>query len=730
MSHHNSSDSADPGELPLGEKAPKPFTEGLPHTLGPHLPVPCKVPSWPYQNIGAWKNDVPSLAQSWRAAFKIWKREHLIRLGYNDLQYRREDLKWSQRNFVHVLMMVEDRYFYDSVQRKYTVDKYLDDLARRYGGVDSVLIWYVYPNIGIDDRNQTELASDLPGGIAGLRQVVADFHRRGVKVFLPTMPWDHGTNDSRKSDSLSVIELAKMVNADGVNGDTYSGMPQSFREASDRLDHSLVLQPESNVQLREALIWNNQSWGKAVPEMKDVIPVVSKLKWLEPRHMMNMENRWCRNRKDDLHYIFFNGIGYNAWENVWGIWNQFTERDAATLKRISAIYRQFPELMVSLDWEPYAHTLQNGVFASGFPGPESALWTIVNRNEFDLDGDQLTVAHQDGTSYYDLWRGVPLKARIRNGQAILALALETYGFGAVLAVRKGAALSGLDGFLKKMAGPACVPLQSLSSTWTPSQQRLVEVAPTKVAESAPQGMLAIPAAEFDFVVHGVEIEGFTAAGTGFQYPWESAARRHHRHTLSIGAFYIDCTPVTNTQFQQFVDATQYRPADEHHFLKDWVNGAPRAGWENQPVTWVALEDARAYCVWAGKRLPREWEWQYAAQGTDGRLYPWGNSWDPKRVPPANQGRNILPPADVDAHPLGASPFGVLDMVGNVWQWTDEFVDEHTRSAALRGGSSYQPQSSHWYFPQTYRLDQHGKYLLMAPSKDRSGCLGFRCVVDA
>jgi formylglycine-generating enzyme required for sulfatase activity len=88
------------------------------------------------------------------------------------------------------------------------------------------------------------------------------------------------------------------------------------------------------------------------------------------------------------------------------------------------------------------------------------------------------------------------------------------------------------------------------------------------------------------------------------------------------------------------------------------------------------------------------------------------------------------PADVDAHPAAASPFGLLDLVGNVWQWTDEYVDEHTRAAILRGGSSYQPQTSHWYFPQAYRLDQHGKYLLMAPCKDRSGCVGFRCVVDA
>lgn len=88
------------------------------------------------------------------------------------------------------------------------------------------------------------------------------------------------------------------------------------------------------------------------------------------------------------------------------------------------------------------------------------------------------------------------------------------------------------------------------------------------------------------------------------------------------------------------------------------------------------------------------------------------------------------PDDVDAHPSGASPFGVMDMVGNVWQWTDEFTDEHTRSGILRGGSYYQPQGSLWYFPQAYRNDEHGKLLLMAPSKDRAGTLGFRCVQDA
>ncbi|HWT64888.1 MAG TPA: SUMF1/EgtB/PvdO family nonheme iron enzyme, partial [Terracidiphilus sp.] len=222
-------------------------------------------------------------------------------------------------------------------------------------------------------------------------------------------------------------------------------------------------------------------------------------------------------------------------------------------------------------------------------------------------------------------------------------------------------------------------------------------------------------------------------------------RRFHEHKLHIDSFWIDKYPVTNADFKRFLDATHYHPADDHNFLKDWSNGTYPAGWDKKPVTWISLEDARAYAKWAGKRLPHEWEWQYAAQGADGRIYPWGNnmlfgtpaSTDPLdgvgpasiAVPIPDHGRDAAPAADVDAHPAGASPFGVMDLVGNVWQWTDEYTDEHTRTAVLRGGSHYQPQGSRWYFPQAYRLSQHGKYLLMAPSIDRSGAVGFRCVMD-
>jgi len=680
-----------------------------------------------YSEMTNWRHDSAAAFPRWQEDLRVWRNEQHIRMGYDDSEYRRPELLWTERDFVQPQAMVEERYFYDPVARRYTVGRFLDDLDRRYGGIDSVLLWPVYPNIGIDNRNQWDLARDMPGGIPALRQMVEDFHRRGVRVFFPTMPWDNGTRDVGMPYWEATAKLMAEIGADGVNGDTFNGLPRAYRVASDATGHPIALEPEGAPQEDGMLSYNNQSWGYwSYP----FVPMVSKLKWLEPRHMVNVCDRWARNHTDDLQAAFFNGVGFESWENIWGIWNQMTPRDAEALRRIAHIYRSFPDLPVSADWMPHVPTLRYGVFASMFPGGGRTLWTVVNRNEFDVAEDVISVAHASGRRYYDLWNGVEVTPRIEGDGAVIRLNLEPRGYGALLAIDSGTTVSDLDTVLAQMRAWAAKPLQSYSQEWVFLPQQLVPVADTARAGAAPAGMVRIPDGDFDFNVSGVEIEGTNMTGLDVQYPWEDSPRRGHRHRMAIHAFFIDRYPVTNAQFKQFLDATHYHPVDDHNFLRQWAGGAPRSGEENVPVTWVSIEDARAYAQWAGKRLPHEWEWQYAAQGTDGRLYPWGNQWDDAAVPAPYKGRDLPPPSAVDAHPRGKSPFGVEDLTWNVWQWTDEYIDEHTRAAVLRGGSFYQPQNSIWYFPQAYKLTEHGKYLLMAPSKDRAGTLGFRCVVDA
>ena len=707
-----------PGLLYAQDTAYPPASEQIP---GPACAAPVE-----------WNGTQPprfcskSNTDAWFADVRHWRTEHRIRVGFSDVQYQRPELQWTQSSFIQPQMMIHDRYFYDRNKLAYTVDHYLDDLQTRYGGIDSVLVWHTYSNIGIDNRNQYDLFRDLPGGIEGVRKMVGDFHRRGVRVLFPSMLWDQGTHDEKKSDPEVLAQLLAAVDADGINGDTQEGMPDSYLLAAQKVNHPLALEPEVEIRSDELLNFDVMSWGYW---HYDFVPSISRYKWIEPRHMVNVCNRWAHDHTDDLQNAFFNGTGFESWENIWGIWNELTPRDAESVRRIAAIERSFAAFLVSQDWEPHTHTEQFGVFASKWPVGDRTLWTIVNRNPYAVSGRTLILPVLPNSHYFDLWHGVEITPRPESDTVVLDLQFEPNGYGAVLETSSSVSPD-LQKVLSVMNAFGNKPLSGYSSSWKSLRQAMVPIAPSSNRTQNPPGMAAIPAGDFLFRVNGIEIEGGNEDGVDFQYPWETSARRYHSQRLHISAFYIDRDLVTNAQFKEFIDGTNYHPADSHNFLKDWNNNLYPEGWATKPVTWISLEDARAYAAWAGKRLPHEWEWQYAAQGLDERTYPWGNEWVEQAAPVTDKGRDMMPPSDVATHPRGSSIFGVNDMVGNVWQWTDEFQDEHTAAAVLRGGSHYQPQGSRWYFPQAYRLTEHGKYLLMAPGIDRSGAVGFRCVMDA
>ena len=679
---------------------------------------------------GAWEGGSTACTQNehdaWLTDIRHWRIERRIRIGYNGSRYDLPALKWTQSSFFQPQMMVEDRYFYDPVAHHYTVDRYLDDLEKRYGGIDAVLIWPTYPNMGIDNRNQQDMIRSMPGGVEGVRGMIADFHRRGVRVLFPMMMWDQGTRDPGMDWPDAIAKLMAEIGADGINGDTQDGVPLAFSTGADKIGHPLAFEPEGG-PADEALAWNVMTWGQY---QYPFVPMVDKYKWLEPRHMVNISDRWKRDKTDNLQFAFFNGVGWESWENIWGIWNGLTPRDAEATRRAAAIERAVAPFLVSADWEPLAPMLRYGVYASRWPLDQQTVWTIVNRNEYNVDGPQIELATEDGMRYFDLYHGVELTpVKDQAGRTRLSFPIEAHGYGALLASRT-APDSAIQKLMSKTKELSATPLASYSHEWKVLPQHIVHIPATKPPSGSPADMVKIPEADFRFRLQGIEIEGFDDIGVDVQYAWEDSPRRFHDHPMHVKSFWIDKYPVTNAQFKKFLGATHYHPQDDLSFLRDWSNGNYPAGWDNKPVTWVSLEDARAYASWAGKRLPHEWEWQYAAQGTDGRLYPWGDAWNADSVPVPDKSRTMHGPDAVDAHPQGASPFGVMDLVGNVWQWTEEFQDDHTIGGILRGGSYYQPQGSIWYFPQAYKLNEHGKLLMTSPSMDRSGGLGFRCVQDA
>jgi serine/threonine-protein kinase len=135
------------------------------------------------------------------------------------------------------------------------------------------------------------------------------------------------------------------------------------------------------------------------------------------------------------------------------------------------------------------------------------------------------------------------------------------------------------------------------------------------------------------------------------------------HPVSVSAFFLDRTEVTNEQYAAFLREKGHAPP------ATWKDGTYRAGTGDFPVTDVSWLDARAYAQWAGKRLPTEAEWEFAARGTDGRLFPWGN--DPRPDAALTKETGIRMQQPVGSMPGGVSPFGAFDMIGNVWEWCED-----------------------------------------------------------
>ena len=159
----------------------------------------------------------------------------------------------------------------------------------------------------------------------------------------------------------------------------------------------------------------------------------------------------------------------------------------------------------------------------------------------------------------------------------------------------------------------------------------------------------------------------------------------------LAPYAIDSAPVSNADFHRFLHESGYRPGARHNLLRHWgKDGRPPPGREREPVVWIDLDDARAYAAWAGKRLPSEAEWQWAAE--QGKLEP-------------------------------GSPA--------VWNWTEsERSDGRTRFCILKGGSAFRAAGSDWYADGGPRPpDFAAKYLLLWPGLDRCATIGFRCAVS-
>ena len=277
--------------------------------------------------------------------------------------------------------------------------------------------------------------------------------------------------------------------------------------------------------------------------------------------MVNISDRWNRDKINDLQFAFFNGEGWESWENIWGIWNGITPRDAEATRRVATIERAVAPFLSSADWEPLYPMHHYGVFASRWPRGHETVWTIVNRNEYDVrpadHGAVLPRACATSISTTESNSSPNAKA----DEAVLTFHIEATRLRRHAGDRKTSPRRTsryADG--EDEANDRNVPGQlirtngscSSSNSWKSRDRTRRQSAPDGMVRSRPRitysGCEALRSRVSTIPVSMCSIRG---------KPSRAAI---HEHTMHIPAFYMDKYPVTNAQFKKFLDATHYHPS--------------------------------------------------------------------------------------------------------------------------------------------------------------------------
>lgn len=694
--------------------------------------------------------------------------------SFDNTLYDRDDLKWIRDEKIIYLQFAWDQEFYSREKGRYQLEEQMERGIALFGGYDVIGIWPTWPRLGVDERNQWDLYRDMPGGISALKSLSLQAKKHNTRFFIAYNPWDEST---RKEDPYKALtQIVSAVEADGVVLDTRGKSSYPLQEAADRAKPGVIMYSE----------------GMAIPEdmpgivsgrVHDAIqfqPELNLNKLIKPEFGIF---RVCHIRDGRLHreaaISFLNGIGTEIISFAPGR-PAWMEEEFIYLGRTTMILREHKTAFLDPDWIPLIETLHDSIWVNQWRDGEKIIYTVYGLVPEGFKGPLIRIPGigtdseaetEPGYHYISLWHHQEVLPVSIDQKHYLPVDLGAFnqswlgtrqeGANECIALfprlirssRKGDSITvhvqegdmikiwaGNPGYQIKSVdlppGQYFLNIRELFGnyedkivvqlykekelmdesvlTWPLGKPWLIsKYSVTKKPAKVPDGMVRIPGGRF--------IMNVTPPDEFIPYP-----DYDNNTEIELQPFYIDQYPVTNRQYFDFILATGYLPADTVNFLKHWQKGKFPEGSADHPVVYVSYEDALAYADWAGKRLPSEAEWQFAAQGIDGRKWPWGNEF---REDFCNPGGSGLMPADT--WPQAESPFGVCDIVGNVWQLTNDMYSNGShRFVIIRGGSYYNPTTSIWYVkggPQP--LDKTQMLLLVSPGFDRCSTVGFRCVMD-
>jgi gamma-glutamyl hercynylcysteine S-oxide synthase len=687
-----------------------------------------------YQLIEAPSN--PEKWDAWRLELRSWKDSCLSALQYQGNNYQKKECQWASKAYSTFFLMANDKNLYDK-NGNFDIRNCLKKYEDNYSGVDVVVLWPTYPQLGFDDRSQYFFYKNLPGGLPGLKKLCDELHQMGKKLMIAYNPWDNVARNQGMSDEKELLDLLISIGADGVYLDTISNIEGFYQQMQNTnpgavFQSEIPINPEALNQVHQS--WLEIGWAQKYKNLEfDEVPVLVRNRWLERRHMIYRLSRFSHEQSTLIQNAWMNGCGVVLWENVFGTVNPLNPRDRSLIQAILPILRRFTSFFTEGEWFPLFPVQLNRVYASQWRSGNKKLWTIINRQEQFTAGKLFEVENSKGMKYFDLIMGTEVKPRLENNIGFLYGSFKPKAIGCILAIPEAELTREFYDFLHHQS--AIYRMVDFNSNTTLPIHFLKSVLPTKKYSKSniPAGMINIPvppdSIKITFAFRQREC-GFYPLGDFVDYSYNQNRNEivTGKVTIKLAPYAIDETLVTNGQFAEFINSSKYAPVHNENFLKHWQGNSPPIGFESHPVVWITLDDARAYAAWAGKRLPTEAEWQWAAQnGIEETPYPWGMNFDSSLVN-TGQYSKTTPTTYFEK---GKTKTGLYDMSGNVWQWTEsERSDGYNKYCILRGGAWYINNTSEWYADQGAQPTNFGsKYLMTWPGLDRCATIGFRCVID-
>jgi formylglycine-generating enzyme required for sulfatase activity len=704
----------------------------------------------------------------WQEGLRLMFRDRYLHDldKFDNTLFERKDLAWIKESYLIILQMAWDREFYDRLTGKYTFAEVLRKGTDLFGYIDVFGIWPTWPRLGLDQRNQWDLYRDLPGGTEQLRNFAKLSRMSGTRFFIAYNPWDNSTR--KENHYKGMAKLIAETEADGVVLDTRGSSSHELQAAADSVRTGVVMYSEGMAITKDMP-------GIISGRVHNAIyysPELNLNKVIKPDFSIF---RVCDVGEDLVHrelaIAFFNGYGTELNMFRPGGRDENYRDDLEYLARTTFTLRQNNDAFLDKNWTPLIETSIDNVFVNRWNSGDKTVYTVLNMRPEGVSGTLFKVDNPSGKHYVSIWNHENIVPVIENRNAFVSVSAQGWQTSYTGTRKEGSVdcIAEFPDILKsKLAGDSIMlkrpglgkvviwkgnpfystvykelkvtkdTVISVKSLFGYYEGKIViqlvenkrlrdenvlmleggkpwiisKVIPTTRSVNIPSDMVLVPGTLFSYNV--------TTSEDFMPYP------DVNNIPVSVDSFLIDKYPVTNAQYFEFIINSGYMPSDTSRYLRHWESGTFKQGQDKYPVVYISYEDAVAYTKWAKKRLPTQAEWQLAAQGTDKRKWPWGDEFHATNC---NNAFNRSTP--VDAFPKGQSPYGVMDMVGNVWQMTNDIYFNGTSYfTIIRGGSFYKPESSWWYIqggPQS--LDKTQIMLMVSPGFDRSSTVGFRCVKD-